>query len=165
MMSVTRTSPVITVTVGGSGTPLPVPGTPPPVEGVTLMSIQMRLNATLRWTGPPGGGGGPGSPEGPGGPGLVPAQLLQQPVTPAHDVKTMGQLPQVLTGDHSKVDNFIEEVKGYLHLNQDVAGFDLPIKKIAFTLTLIKGPDTVGWTCNIGNFLDTLGPTDNIPDL
>jgi hypothetical protein len=83
----------------------------------------------------------------------------------AGDVKTMGQLPQIFTGNCSKVDNFIEEVKGYLHLNQDMAGFDSPIKKIAFTLMLIKGEDTAGWTRDMGNFLDGLGPADNIPDL
>jgi hypothetical protein len=92
-------------------------------------------------------------------------QVPQQPVAPADDVRTMGQLPQIFTGNCSKVDNFIEEVKGYLWLNQDVAGFNLPIKKIAFTLTLIKGSDTVGWTCDMGDFLDTLGPVDNIIDL
>jgi hypothetical protein len=47
-----------------------------------------------------------------------------------------------VTGDRARADNFIEEVKGYLRLNQDVAGFDSPMKKIAFTLTLIKGADT-----------------------
>jgi hypothetical protein len=84
---------------------------------------------------------------------------------PAGDTKTMGQLPQISTGDCSKADNFIEEVKGYLCLNQDVVGFDLPIKKIAFTLMLIKGEDTTGWTRDMGDFLDGLGPVDNIPDL
>jgi hypothetical protein len=77
----------------------------------------------------------------------------------------MGQLPQVFTGNCSKVENFIEEVKGYLCLNQDVAGFDLPIKKMVFMLTLIKGADTAGWTYNMGDFLDMLGPADNILDL
>jgi hypothetical protein len=77
----------------------------------------------------------------------------------------MGQLPQVFTGDQARVDDFIEEVKGYLHLNQDVVGFDFPIKKIAFTLVLIKGLDMVGWTHDMGDFLDGLGPVDNIPDL
>jgi hypothetical protein len=33
---------------------------------------------------------------------------------PVGDIKTMGQLPQIFTGDCSKADNFIEEVKGYL---------------------------------------------------
>jgi hypothetical protein len=41
----------------------------------------------------------------------------------------MGQLPQTFTGDHTQADNFIEEVKGYLRLNRDVAGFDSPMKK------------------------------------
>jgi hypothetical protein len=58
----------------------------------------------------------------------------------------MGQLPQVFTGDCARADDFIEEVKGYLRLNQDVAGFDSPMKKIAFMLMLIKGTDTAGWT-------------------
>jgi hypothetical protein len=84
---------------------------------------------------------------------------------PAGNVKMMGQLPQIFTGDCSKADNFIEEVKGYLHLNQDVAGFNLPIKKIVFTLTLIKGEDMAGWTRDMGYFLDGLTPADNIPDL
>jgi hypothetical protein len=91
--------------------------------------------------------------------------VLQQPIAPAGDVKTMGQLSQIFTGNCSKVDNFIEEVKGYLCLNQDVAGFDSPIKKIAFTLMLIKRENTTRWTRDMGNFLDELGPTDNIPDL
>jgi hypothetical protein len=118
--------------------------------------------------GPPGGGGPGGSrgPAGPAGPAGIPAaQIPQQPVVLAGNVKTMGQLPQVFTGNRNQVDNFIEEVKGYLQLNQDVAGFDSPIKKIAFTLMLIKGPDMAGWTRDMGNFLDRLRPVDNIPDL
>jgi hypothetical protein len=95
----------------------------------------------------------------------VPGQAPQQPVVPAGDVKMMGQLPQVFTGDHSKADNFIKEVKGYLCLNQDVAGFDSPVKKIAFTLMLIKGEDMAGWTRDMGDFLDGLRPADNILDL
>jgi Retrotransposon gag protein len=78
----------------------------------------------------------------------------------------MGQLPQTFTGDCTQADNFIEEVKGYLRLNRDVAGFDSPMKKIAFTLTLIKGPDVTGWIHDIGDMLDHLDPdTDNVPAL
>jgi hypothetical protein len=40
-----------------------------------------------------------------------------------------------------------------------------PLKKIVFTLMLIKGPDTIGWTRDMGDFLDGLRPVDNIPDL
>jgi Retrotransposon gag protein/Zinc knuckle len=47
-----------------------------------------------------------------------------------------------------------------------MAGFDSPMKKIAFTLTLIKGPETAGWTHDIGYMLDGLDPdTDNVPAL
>jgi hypothetical protein len=56
----------------------------------------------------------------------------------AADVKAMGGLPQIFNGDRARADDFIEEVKGYLRLNQDVAGYNSPIKKVAFTLTLIK---------------------------
>jgi hypothetical protein len=165
-MSTMRTSPVIMVTAGASGALLSRSGTP--LATMTLASLQMRLNAVLRQTGPPRGGGGPGSPGGPGRPGVpggAPVPAPQQPVVPAGNVKTMGQLPQIFTGDHSKADNFIEEVKGYLCHNQDVAGFDLPIKKIVFTLMLIKEEDTTGWTRDMGDFLDRLTPADNIPDL
>jgi hypothetical protein len=40
----------------------------------------------------------------------------------------MGGLPQVFNGDRARADDFIEEVKGYLRLNQDVAGYNSPIK-------------------------------------
>jgi hypothetical protein len=158
VMSVTRTQPTITTPVGGSNAPPLRPGTPPVMMGTMLASLQSRLHAALQCTGLPVGGrgpagppgpAGPGGPRGPGGPGgpgaLNPALIPQQPVAIAGDVKTMGQLPQVFTGDHAQADNFIEEVKGYLHLNQDMAGFDSPIKKIAFMLMLIKGPNTAGW--------------------
>jgi len=78
----------------------------------------------------------------------------------------MGGLPQVFTRDHLIADDFIEEVKGYLRLNQDVAGYNSPIKKVALTLTLMKGPQVAGWTRDMGTWLDTLDPIlDNIPDV
>jgi Retrotransposon gag protein len=47
-----------------------------------------------------------------------------------------------------------------------MVGFDSPMKKIVFTLTLIKGPDIAGWICDIGDMLDHLDPdTDNVPAL
>jgi hypothetical protein len=115
----------------------------------------------------PGGPGGPSRPGGPGMPGGRPGQanVLQQSVPPAGDVKTMGQLPQVFTGNRARADNFTKEVKGYLRLNQDVAGFDSPMKKIAFMLMLIKGADTAGWTRDMGMFLDGLDLGDNILEL
>ena len=115
--------------------------------------------------GPPGGGSGPpGGGSGPPGGGQPPA--AQQPVPPAPDVKAMGSLPQIFYGDQSKADNFIKEVKGYFHLNADVPGYNSPYKKVAFTLTLVKGEETAQWVWNMGNWLDMLDPiADNIEDL
>ena len=76
----------------------------------------------------------------------------------------MGQLPFVFDGDRTKADDFIDKVKGYLLLNQDVNRFNSPIKKVAFTLTLITGTDTTGWTRDIQTWLEGLNPAmDNVP--
>ena len=76
----------------------------------------------------------------------------------------MGKLPETFNGDRTKADDFIEEVKGYLHLNAEVAEFDSPIKKVAFTLTHMKGPEVAGWVHDVGHMLDSLNPlVDNIP--
>jgi len=131
----------------------------------------------MKRTGPPGGGtpgggtpGGPGGPLGggpPGGgvPGGIPAApLAQQPIAPAQGVKAIGVLPQTFDGDRTKAEDFIEEVKSYFHVNYDVAGFNSPMKRMAFTLILIKGPDVAEWTRNMGEVLDALDPlVDNIP--
>jgi len=154
----------------------------------TAASINSKLKASLGRYSTPGGGrsgppsrgppsGGPpsGGSGGPGGnpPGapvpptpIPPAQGGQQPIAQAADVKSMGGLLQVFTGDHLVADNFIEEVKGYLRLNQDVVGYNSPIKKVALTLTLMKGPQVAGWTRDMGTWLDTLDPVlDNISDV
>ena len=97
-------------------------------------------------SGPLGGGGGSGPPGGGGGPpGGGQPLAVQQPVPPAADVKVMGSLPQIFYGDRSKADDFIEEVKGYFHLNADVAGYNSLYKKVAFTLTLVKGEEKAQW--------------------
>ena len=121
-------------------------------------------------SGPPGGGSGPprrgSGPPGGGPPGGGQPPAAQQPVLPAPDVKAMGSLPQIFNGDWSKADDFIEEVKGYFHLNADVPGYNSPFKKVAFTLTLIKGDKPAQWVWNMGNWLDTLDlVADNIKDL
>ena len=115
--------------------------------------------------GPPGGGGGPpGGGGGPPGRGQPPA--AQQPIPPAPDVKVMGSLPQIFYGDWSKADDFIKEVKGYFRLNADVPGYNLPYKKVAFTLTLVKGEETAQWVQNMGNWLNMLNSVaDNVKDL
>ena len=155
-------------TSGSSGSAQPAPANPQPA---TPQDIQNSLRAALR-RGPPAGGGGPpgggggGGAGGPPGPAQPAAAQPQAVIPAAQDVKTMGQLPQTFYGDRMKADDFIEEVKGYLRLNHDVAGFNSPMKKVAFTLTLIKGEDTAGWTRDLGAWLDRLDPAvDNVPAL
>ena len=114
----------------------------------------------------PGGPGGPGGSGGPGSPGGPNPATPQQPIQPAADVKTMGALPQLFYRDRTKANDFIDKVKAYLCLNADVTGYDSPFKKVAFTLTLIKGESTAQWVRDMGNWLNALViPRDNIPGL
>jgi len=119
----------------------------------------------------PGGLGGPG--EGPPGGGLpgegisggIPAApLAQQPIALAQGVKAIGALPQTFEKDQTKAEDFIEKVKSYFHVNYNIAGFNSPMKQMAFTLTLIKGPEVAGWARIMGEVLNALDPpVDNIP--
>ena len=78
----------------------------------------------------------------------------------------MGGLPQIFYSDRTKADDFIDEVKAYLHLNADIAGYNSPFKKVAFTLTLIKGESAAQWVRDMGDWLNGLVlPRDNIPGL
>jgi hypothetical protein len=70
----------------------------------------------------------------------------------------MGGLPEKFNGDQCLADDFIEKVKQYLHLNQDVPGYNSPMKKVAFTLTLMEGPEVTGWVCQMGEVIDRLNP-------
>ena len=161
----TQSSNVSVQPAGTSGTTVTT-STPSPED------IRKGFNAALR-QGPPGGGGGGGGSGGGGGgsggggggpPARQPAAQPPAPIAIAGDVKNMGQLPFIFDGDRTKADDFIDEVKSYLLLNQDVSGFNSPIKKVAFTITLIKGPDTAGWTRDIRTFLEGLDPVaDNVP--
>jgi hypothetical protein len=95
-----------------------------------------------------GGGGGGGSGGGPGGPPaappLPPNALV--PIPAAANMRAMGNKPENFYGERAKADTFIEDVKAYLRLNEDVAGYNSPKNKIAFTLTCMKGDEVSGWT-------------------
>ena len=131
-----------------------------------LQQILRRHGGGPNGPGGPGGPGGLGGPGGPGGPNQPNPVAPQQPVLPAADVKTMGVLPQIFHGDRTKANDFINEVKAYLWLNADVAGYDSLFKKVAFTLTLIKRESAAQWVRDMGNWLDGLVlPRDNIPGL
>jgi hypothetical protein len=76
----------------------------------------------------------------------------------------MGAVPEKFTGNRQQAENFMEKIKQFLRLNQDVPGYNLPIKKVAFTLTLMEGPEVAGWVRYWGENIDALDPiADNYP--
>ena len=113
-----------------------------------------------RGGGAPGGGGGApggggGAPGGGGGAGGNPTQ-------PAiGDGKPMGALPTIFEGDCSKAESFLWEFSTYLLINYDVPALASFIKRIAITLTCIKGPEVNQWTQQQLEWLMTLQPMDD----
>ncbi len=91
--------------------------------------------------GPPGTGGPPGG----GGPAAA-GGTVNQPVAAATNVKAMGKDPPTFHGDRSTADTFMNEVEKYLTLNDDVAGFKSPKKKVVLVLTFMQGPEVEEWT-------------------
>src|SRR5258708_26035011 len=78
----------------------------------------------------------------------------------------MGELPDVFNGDWTKAESFIDQLNHYFLLNLDIPRFNSPIKKVALTITLIKGPEVMGWTRALGELLCALDLIhDNIPVL
>ena len=139
-------------------------------SGHTPTKVLNQLNIALHCAHPEGGGGGGGrgGSSGRGGgppPGQpAPAGQGQDAIPAAADIKAMGNLPHEFTRDRTKADNFIEEVKAYFQVNEDIAGFNLPIKKVAFTLTLIKEDEVTGWVQDMGTWINGLDQVnDNFP--
>jgi hypothetical protein len=76
----------------------------------------------------------------------------------------MGALPQLFYGDRTCAEDFIKEVKNFLRLNRDVPGYNSPIRKVAFMLSLLKGPEVTSWAKAISEWIDCLDPVfENIP--
>jgi hypothetical protein len=111
-------------------------------------NLNRALGYQPRGTGPPDEGGDDGDHRLPGGAGDPPAEGPPDgpPAPPggadagAHgpEVKPMGVLPQLFYGDQTRAKDFIEEVKNFLCLNWDVPGYNCPIRKVAFTLSLLN---------------------------
>jgi len=146
--------PVQTTTTGTTSAPVVT----------TDQRIRDRLRTAMRRNGggtPPGGppGGGPGG--GGGGAGPVPTAAAQGPVPAAApgDIRTMGTLPQIFTGNRAKAQDFLDEVLGYFRANRGVAGFESPMRKVSITLTMIKGSEVAGWAHDMGQWIDSLDPT------
>jgi hypothetical protein len=58
-----------------------------------------------------GGSGGRGG-RGGGGPAPAPATNPAALVTPAPDIRSMGTLPAIFTGDRTKAQDFLDELRG-----------------------------------------------------
>jgi retrotransposon gag protein len=107
---------------------------------------------------PPSAGGNP-NPNPPGGGN--PAGGVQLPSD-----KTWGSLPNHFNGTRLKADNFINKLKSYFHVNRLNAVLQSLITKVAFALTLLKGPEVAGWVRDMGELLDNLDPvTNDIPEV
>ena len=124
----------------------------------TAITTQAQPSTTPGGTGPSGGGGGaPGGGGGApgGGGGGNPAQAA------VGDRKPMGMLPTIFKGDRSKAESFLREFSTYLLVNYDVPALTSFIKRIAITLTCIKGPEVNQWTQQQLEWLMTLQPVDD----
>jgi len=136
--------------------------------GATSADVLLSLQRALRRT-VPGGGGGPsggggGNPAGGGGGAPPPAaNAPQQPAQPPQDVKMMGALPAIFAGNREYADDFIEQLKGYIRLNQLVPRMNSFIQRVALALTLIQGPLVAEWHKNVGEWIDGLTPNDDVP--
>ena len=143
-----------TTTTTQTATATAVPATSRAVA--TPESIQQSLQKAMKCTRPPEGGGTPGGGSGGGGgrpPGGVPAQV---PVPVAQDVRAADHGPAIFKGDRTKAEHLLDEVKGYLALNHQVAGFNSPIRKVCYALTYIKGPKIEGWVRDMWTWIDGL---------
>ncbi len=108
--------------------------------------------------GPPSGGGPPG-----GGPAAT-GGAANQPIATATNVKAMGKDPPTFHGDRSKADTFMNEVEKYLMLNDDVAGFKSPKKKVVLVLTFMQGPEVEEWTRGMLQWIQQI-PDESNTDL
>jgi hypothetical protein len=124
--------------------------------------IRDTFNITLgRASRPPNRPGGPGRPRGPGGPEeppVPPAHLI--PIQPAGELKQAGMTPKVCDRERTKAEAFLRELRLYMMANQG-PGFESPIRRIAITLTFIKGPRVDGWVEAMLQAIEQLNPIED----
>ncbi len=77
----------------------------------------------------------------------------------------MGANPPIFNGNRDDADDFILKVEEYLLLNDNVAGFNSPKKKVALTLTFMQGAEVAKWTRGVRAWLLQLTPTQNTEDI
>jgi Retrotransposon gag protein len=74
----------------------------------------------------------------------------------------MGNLPQVFDGDHKNARAFLDSILGYFRANARVLGLNSPMHKVSIALTLIQGTQVAMWVRDMGAWIDSLDPVDNI---
>jgi len=138
-----------------------------PQHPLTAYELEELLNVAMGERGgggpPTPGGGGP--PEGGGPAPAATGTAPLQPITAAANVKAMGKDPPLFQGDRKKADTFINEVNKYLTLNDDIAGFNSPRKKVVLVLTFMQGPEVEEWTRGMLQWIqqiDDQSNTDNV---
>jgi len=88
-----------------------------------------------------------------------------QPITAAANIEAMGKDPPLFQGERKKADTFMNEVKKYLTLNYDVAGFNSPKKKVALVLTFMQGPEVEEWTRGILQWIQQIDDQSNMDNV
>ena len=77
----------------------------------------------------------------------------------------MGKDPPLFQGDRKKADTFMNEVKKYLTLNDNVAGFCSPKKKVVLVLTFMQGPEVEEWTRGMLQWIQQINDHSNMDDV
>ncbi len=134
-----------------------------PQHPLTAYELEELLNVAMgEW-----GGGTEGNPPGPpggGGPAAA-GTAVAQPVTAAANVKAMGRDPPLFQGERKKADTLMNKVKKYLTLNDDIAGFNSPKKKVALILTFMQAPEVEEWTRGILQWIQQIDNHSNTDDV
>jgi hypothetical protein len=66
--------------------------------------------------------------------------------------------PQIFKGDQTKAEAFLRELHLYMMANRGVPGFKSLMRRVAITLTFIKGPKVDGWVEVMLQILEQLDP-------
>ncbi len=88
-----------------------------------------------------------------------------QPIAAAANVKAMGKDPPLFKGERSKAETFMNEVEKYLTLNDDIAGFKSPKKKVILVLTFMQGPEVEEWTRGMLQWIQQIADESNTNDI
>ena len=93
----------------------------------------------------PAGGGGGGGGNLPRGGGQPPNQGQQNPPPNPADGKILGVTPFTFTGERARAEEFIDAIKDHFLLNHQFTPYHSTLTRIAYTLSLVQGPEVNSW--------------------